>query len=371
MRRRATAGVSPSASWRGRRRRAARSGSSSGSSASRRAVGRRARGQSAPALERRAARATTTSSRATSSTTRSSSANDVLEDDVSVLERGRRRRRCAAVYAEGAARPARALVLRTIDPATEAADAVRSPAMLIRLGHSPDPDDAFMFWALADGRVDTRGFEFEHVLRDIQTLNEWALEGRLETTAMSLASYPLVRTGTRCSRTARRWASGYGPIVVAREPALARRVARTRDRGTGRDDHGVPASAARARPSSRYRGFRSTRSSTRSKPGARRPACSSTRASSRTRSARARQVARPRRVVARSRPACRCPLGVNVARRDLGDERLHELSRACSRASIRVGLEQPRRGDRATRCASAETWTSSWPTGSSGCTSTS
>jgi 1,4-dihydroxy-6-naphthoate synthase len=41
--------------------------------------------------------------------------------------------------------------------------------VLIRLGHSPDPDDAFMFWALAAERIDTRGFEFEHVLRDIQT----------------------------------------------------------------------------------------------------------------------------------------------------------------------------------------------------------
>ena len=65
--------------------------------------------------------------------------------------------------------------------------------MLIRLGHSPDPDDAFMFWALASGEIDTRDFEFEHVLRDIQTLNEWALEGRLEVTALSLHSYPLVQ----------------------------------------------------------------------------------------------------------------------------------------------------------------------------------
>ena len=50
-----------------------------------------------------------------------------------------------------------------------------------------------MFWALAEGRVDTRGFEFEHVLADIQTLNEWALEGRLEVTAISLHTYPYVQ----------------------------------------------------------------------------------------------------------------------------------------------------------------------------------
>ena len=65
--------------------------------------------------------------------------------------------------------------------------------MLIQLGHSPDADDAFMFWALAANRIDTRGFEFEHVLRDIQTLNEWALEGRLEVTAISLHAYPFVQ----------------------------------------------------------------------------------------------------------------------------------------------------------------------------------
>ena len=51
-----------------------------------------------------------------------------------------------------------------------------------------------MFWGLAAGRVDGRGFEFEHVLEGIQTLNEWALEGRLEVTAISLHTYP-VRAG--------------------------------------------------------------------------------------------------------------------------------------------------------------------------------
>ena len=57
--------------------------------------------------------------------------------------------------------------------------------MLIRLGHSDDPDDAFMVWALAEQKVDLRGFEFELVPADIQTLNEWALEGRLEVTALA------------------------------------------------------------------------------------------------------------------------------------------------------------------------------------------
>jgi 1,4-dihydroxy-6-naphthoate synthase len=87
--------------------------------------------------------------------------------------------------------------------------------MLIRLGHSPDPDDAFMFWALAEARVDTRGFAFEPVLEDIQTLNGWALEGRLDVTAISLATYPFVQDRYVLLPHGASMGSGYGPIVVA------------------------------------------------------------------------------------------------------------------------------------------------------------
>ena len=90
--------------------------------------------------------------------------------------------------------------------------------MLIRLGHSPDPDDAFMFWGLASGEVDPGRFEFEHVLRDIQTLNEWALEGRLEVTAISLHAYPFVQDRYVLLPHGASMGSGYGPIAVAREP---------------------------------------------------------------------------------------------------------------------------------------------------------
>ncbi len=88
--------------------------------------------------------------------------------------------------------------------------------MLIRLGHSPDADDAFMFWALAENRIDTRGFEFEHVLKDIQTLNEWALEGRLEVTAISLHAYPFVQDRYALLPHGASMGSGYGPVLVAR-----------------------------------------------------------------------------------------------------------------------------------------------------------
>jgi len=96
--------------------------------------------------------------------------------------------------------------------------------VLIRLGHSPDPDDAFMFWALAAGRIDTRGLELEHVLADIQTLNEWALEGRLETTAISLHAYPFVQDRYLLLPHGASMGSGYGPIVVARRPLAPEEV---------------------------------------------------------------------------------------------------------------------------------------------------
>jgi 1,4-dihydroxy-6-naphthoate synthase len=89
--------------------------------------------------------------------------------------------------------------------------------LLIRLGHSPDPDDAFMFWGLASGEVDPRRFEFEHVLKDIQTLNSWALDAKLEVSAISLAAYPLVQDSYVLLPHGASMGSGYGPIVVSRE----------------------------------------------------------------------------------------------------------------------------------------------------------
>jgi 5,8-dihydroxy-2-naphthoate synthase len=85
----------------------------------------------------------------------------------------------------------------------------------IRIGHSPDPDDAFMFWALATERIDTRGLECEQVLADIQTLNQWARAARLEVTALSLAAYPFVQEDYVLMPHGASIGSGYGPIVVA------------------------------------------------------------------------------------------------------------------------------------------------------------
>ena len=89
--------------------------------------------------------------------------------------------------------------------------------MVIRVGFSADPDDAFMFWGLASGTVSARGHEFEPVIEDIQTLNEWALEGRLEVTAMSLATFPRVADRYVLLPHGASMGSGYGPVVVAPE----------------------------------------------------------------------------------------------------------------------------------------------------------
>ena len=60
------------------------------------------------------------------------------------------------------------------------------------LGHSPDPDDAFMFYAMAESKIDMRGYRFEHRLEDIQTLNERALRGELHVSAISIHAYAYV-----------------------------------------------------------------------------------------------------------------------------------------------------------------------------------
>jgi 1,4-dihydroxy-6-naphthoate synthase len=90
--------------------------------------------------------------------------------------------------------------------------------MRIRVGHSADPDDAFMFWAIEAGRVDTRGLAFEPVVSDIETLNRWALEGRLEVTAISMGAYPSVAERYVLLPHGASMGFGYGPVVVTRKP---------------------------------------------------------------------------------------------------------------------------------------------------------
>ncbi len=87
---------------------------------------------------------------------------------------------------------------------------------VIRIGHSPDPDDAFMFYALTHGKVAVEGVTVEHVLEEIESLNRRALTGELEITAVSCATYPAIAERYRILDPGASMGKGYGPIVVAR-----------------------------------------------------------------------------------------------------------------------------------------------------------
>ena len=88
----------------------------------------------------------------------------------------------------------------------------------ITVAHSPDSDDAFMFYALATNKLDTGGIEFTHVLRDIQTLNEAAREGVYDVTALSIHGYAYVTDRYQLLTSGASMGEGYGPMVVARQP---------------------------------------------------------------------------------------------------------------------------------------------------------
>ncbi len=90
----------------------------------------------------------------------------------------------------------------------------------IRIAHSPDPDDAFMFYALAAGAIPTGSYEFKHELSDIETLNQRALAGELELTAVSYAAYPFLADRYQLLSCGSSVGDGYGPILVARRPGV-------------------------------------------------------------------------------------------------------------------------------------------------------
>ncbi len=94
----------------------------------------------------------------------------------------------------------------------------------IRIGHSPDPDDAFMFYALTAGKVRIPSVRIEHVLEDIESLNRRARTAELEVTAVSFATYLLVADRYRMMDPGASMGKGYGPILVAREPLDPRAI---------------------------------------------------------------------------------------------------------------------------------------------------
>jgi 1,4-dihydroxy-6-naphthoate synthase len=88
---------------------------------------------------------------------------------------------------------------------------------IIRIGHSPDPDDAFMFFGLASGKVKLNGIRIEHLLEDIQLLNQRAQKAELEVTAISAHAFPFVADKYWIMRTGASMGEGYGPVIISRK----------------------------------------------------------------------------------------------------------------------------------------------------------
>src|ERR1700676_2875612 len=98
----------------------------------------------------------------------------------------------------------------------------------IKLAHSPDSDDAFMFYALATHKLPTPGYKYTHVLSDIQSLNEAALTETYDVTAVSFAAYPALRDKYILLDCGARFGENYGPIVVASKSMRREELARKR-----------------------------------------------------------------------------------------------------------------------------------------------
>jgi 1,4-dihydroxy-6-naphthoate synthase len=88
---------------------------------------------------------------------------------------------------------------------------------VLRVGHSPDPDDAFMFYGLATGKVKLEGIVIEHMLEDIQSLNERAMRAELPVTAISAHAFPYVADKYWIMRTGASMGEGYGPVIISRK----------------------------------------------------------------------------------------------------------------------------------------------------------
>jgi len=98
----------------------------------------------------------------------------------------------------------------------------------LTLGHSPDPDDAFMFFGLAKDRVPTHGYRFEHILQDIQTLNERATRGELDITAVSIHAYAFIADQYALLPSGASMGDGYGPMLVAKQKFTKDELAKKR-----------------------------------------------------------------------------------------------------------------------------------------------
>ena len=238
----------------------------------------------------------------------------------------------------------------------------------IRVGHSPDSDDAFMFYALTHDKLDTGGLRFVHQLEDIETLNQRALQGELEVSAVSIHAFAHLADRYALLGSGSSMGDRYGPTLVTREPMTlddlrGRTIAipgklttayLTLQLCLGKDvpvvvmpfDEILPAVAEGRveaglliHEGQLYYGDEGcTRSSTWASGGT-------------------------------SRPGSRCRWAGNVVRKDLGEAMVTRIARLL-KESIRLRARAPRRRPWTTPCGTPATSTRRWRTGSSGCTST-
>lgn len=97
-----------------------------------------------------------------------------------------------------------------------------SPRLRLTLGHSPDPDDAFMFYAMAEGKIDCGPYHFEHILQDIQTLNERARHAELDITAVSIHAWAYLTADYALMPCGASMGDNYGPMIVSSRPLIPR-----------------------------------------------------------------------------------------------------------------------------------------------------
>ena len=122
----------------------------------------------------------------------------------------------------------------------------------ISIAHSPDSDDAFMFYGLATNKVRVPGLKFTHTLCDIETLNRKAMEGVYDVTAISFHAYPYIQEKYALMSCGGSVGDGYGPMIVATKALSIAEIKNAAHRRAGNDDHRVPGveavRAARSRP---------------------------------------------------------------------------------------------------------------------------
>src|SRR6185295_15630085 len=119
----------------------------------------------------------------------------------------------------------RTIIAPRMSEGTRVRDAEARP--VVRIGHSHDPDDAFMFYGLASGKVPAAGYVVEQVLSDIESLNRLAMRGEIEVTAVSIHAYAYLADRYLLLPCGASMGDGYGPVVIARRPMDLEELATT------------------------------------------------------------------------------------------------------------------------------------------------